>query len=109
MNVELRDVLAGRIVAIGAALVVMVALVFGAIHFGLRFLTRAEKPAPTVAKLEIPGPRLQASPAADMAALRAQDAAALNAYGWVDRKAGVVRVPLDRAIELTLENGLPSR
>jgi hypothetical protein len=33
--------------------------------------------------------------------------AILNSYGWVDKEAGVVRIPIERAIELTLERGLP--
>ena len=31
-----------------------------------------------------------------------QAAAAGNSYGWVDQKAGVTRLPIDRAIELTV-------
>jgi hypothetical protein len=33
---------------------------------------------------------------------------ALSSYGWVDRQAGIVHIPIDRAIELTLEKGLPT-
>jgi hypothetical protein len=31
----------------------------------------------------------------------------LNSYGWVDEKAGVAHIPIERAIELTVERGLP--
>jgi hypothetical protein len=34
--------------------------------------------------------------------LRAKEKAALASYGWVDQKAGVVRLPIDRAMELTI-------
>jgi hypothetical protein len=34
--------------------------------------------------------------------------ATLGSYGWVDRQAGVVHVPIERAIELVLKNGLPT-
>jgi hypothetical protein len=44
-----------------------------------------------------------------MRRLRAADEAILNSYGWVDEEAGVVRIPIDRAMELTLERGLPTR
>jgi lysylphosphatidylglycerol synthetase-like protein (DUF2156 family) len=27
-----------------------------------------------------------------------------NSYGWIDQKAGVVRLPIDRAIELTVRD-----
>lgn len=33
---------------------------------------------------------------------------ALTSYGWVDRQAGIVHIPIERAIELTLKKGLPS-
>ena len=33
----------------------------------------------------------------------------LDSYGWVDKNAGVVRIPIDEAMKLTLERGLPAR
>jgi len=33
----------------------------------------------------------------------------LTTYGWVDQNAGVVRLPIERAKELLLQRGLPSR
>jgi hypothetical protein len=35
--------------------------------------------------------------------LREQQAKQLNSYGWVDQKAGIVRLPIERAMELTVE------
>jgi hypothetical protein len=35
--------------------------------------------------------------------LHRDEDAALGRYGWVDRKAGIVRIPIDRAIELVAE------
>lgn len=34
---------------------------------------------------------------------RAHEAAQLEGYGWIDRDAGVVRLPIDRAMDLTVE------
>ena len=31
----------------------------------------------------------------------------LNSYGWVDEKAGVTHIPIERAMELTVQRGLP--
>lgn len=56
-----------------------------------------------------PEPVLQRDPAADMAGFRATDEGTLEGYGWVDRGAGRVHIPIDEAIRLTLERGLPSR
>ena len=56
-----------------------------------------------------PEPRIQANPAADMRMLREQEDAVLGSYGWVDRQAGVVRIPVDQAMKLVVEQGLPVR
>jgi hypothetical protein len=40
---------------------------------------------------------------------RAAQQQKLNSYGWVDRSAGTIRIPIERAIELTAQRGLPSR
>jgi hypothetical protein len=53
-------------------------------------------------------PRLQATPVLDLNEFRAQEEAALRGYGWVDRKAGKVRIPIDRAVDLVAERGLPA-
>jgi hypothetical protein len=52
-------------------------------------------------------PLLQISPRLDLRDFRAQEDNQLNSYGWVDRRAGVVRVPIERAMELVLQKGLP--
>jgi hypothetical protein len=56
-----------------------------------------------------PEPRLQTDPRQDLANLRAKEEEQLGSYGWVDKNAGVVRIPIDTAMRLTLERGLPSR
>ena len=56
-----------------------------------------------------PEPRIQANPAGDLKMLRDQEDAVLTTYGWVDRPAGVVRVPIDVAMKLVIEQGLPVR
>lgn len=56
-----------------------------------------------------PEPRLQDLPAHDLQEFRKREAEALASYGWVEPNAGVVRIPIERAMELTLERGLPAR
>ena len=41
--------------------------------------------------------------------LRAHEDELLDTYGWVDKNAGVVRIPIDEAMKLTLQRGLPAR
>ena len=59
--------------------------------------------------LEPPPPRLQISAPADLAALRAREEQTLHSYHWIDRNQKVISIPIDRAIELTAERGLPAR
>jgi hypothetical protein len=64
------------------------------------------RPAPAVAAVprELPpGPRLQASPEAEMARMRAQEELILSSYGRTAD--GRVRIPIERAIEALAARG----
>jgi hypothetical protein len=54
-----------------------------------------------------PAPRLQINAPADLQRFRNSERQELEGYGWVNRPAGVVRVPVERAMDLILERGLP--
>ena len=56
-----------------------------------------------------PTPRLQTYPFDDIKDLRRQQQQPLQGYEWVDRNTGVVRIPIDRAMDLIAERGLPHR
>jgi len=56
-----------------------------------------------------PEPRLQVAPREDLQTFRAREEAELNSYGWIDRTAGIVRLPISRAMDLLVERGLPVR
>ena len=61
-----------------------------------------------IGRVELPPtPRLQVDPPGELAALRQSENAALSSYAWVDRSRGFVRIPIDRALALTTERGLP--
>lgn len=55
------------------------------------------------------GPHLQSDPQAEMRAFRAAQEARISGYDWVDRDAGIVQVPVARALELVAQRGLPVR
>jgi hypothetical protein len=68
----------------------------------------AQPPAPPLAEARPaapPEPRLQMDPRGDLAAVRQQEAEALGGYGWVDRDAGIARIPIERAMELLAKRG----
>ena len=47
-----------------------------------------------------PEPRLQVIPEEDLIALRKEEEKKLNSYGWIIRPAGIVQLPIDRAMYL---------
>lgn len=55
------------------------------------------------------GPRLEVANGELLSALHAREDRVLNNYTWIDQSAGTVRLPIDRAIELTALRGLPPR
>jgi hypothetical protein len=54
-------------------------------------------------------PRLQVAPRLDLAQFRAREDEQLTNYGWIDPASGIVRVPIERAMERVLQKGLPVR
>lgn len=57
---------------------------------------------------EFPAPRLEVKPGASLAELHAAEDVDLRSYGWIDRDAGIVRIPIERAMQLIIERGLPN-
>lgn len=55
-----------------------------------------------------PAPRLQIQEPKDLAAFRKEEAEILSTYGVVDRDKGVFRIPIDEAMKLMLQRGLPA-
>jgi hypothetical protein len=55
----------------------------------------------------VPQPQLQPDPVADYNVYRLSVKETLDSYGWVDQKAGTVRIPIDRAMDLLVARGLP--
>jgi len=54
-----------------------------------------------------PEPRLEPNPLEPREKMRAEEELALHSYGWVDKQTGAVRIPIDRAMDLIAERGLP--
>jgi hypothetical protein len=53
------------------------------------------------------GPQLQVNPREDLLRFRAEQEHALESYSWENRDDGTVRVPIERAMEMLLKQGLP--
>jgi hypothetical protein len=59
------------------------------------------------AQKQPPEPRLQAHAARDMRQMRADEDKLLHQYAWLDPDKGIVRIPVDRAMDLVAQRGLP--
>jgi hypothetical protein len=97
-------------------LVLLMVICGGLVHLAVAgFLTvlnqqiappRSERPQLASSEL-FPSPRLQLTPRHDLATMRQREESLLHGYGWVDRNKGTVRIPIDRAMELLVQRGLP--
>ena len=99
---------------LSVAMVLSFAIVYGTFWFFERRSASANEAArqyPLAVDFERPQPTpaLQTQPFMDIYTLRRGEAERLSSYGWVDRDGGVARIPIDRAMDLLVERGLPIR
>lgn len=110
---ERKDVDVPSLFTIGLLLLLSCIAIFIVVTLMMRYF-KAHEPAviagqanvPVTRAQEFPQPRLIVKPGATLADLRAAEDAELNSYGWVDRNAGIARIPIDRAMQLLLQRGL---
>jgi hypothetical protein len=102
--------------------VIVYFIVWGLYHFmDARQRRRQLQPSPLVKQVEtdtrivspdeinkFPQPRLERNERIEINDFRLKEEQTLNSYGWVDEKAGVVRIPIERAMQLIAERGLPT-
>jgi len=114
---ETSDVNVRAILAVGAGLAGSSIAIGAVIWLLLVFLTaQSAQTGPREFPLAVtheqrlpPEPRLQTNPREDLADLRRAEERVLDSYGWVDKDAGIVRIPIDDAMRLTVDRGLPAR
>jgi hypothetical protein len=58
---------------------------------------------------DFPAPQLEVNERTELNDIRLREEDTLSSYGWVDQKSGTVRIPIDRAMDLVVERGLPVR
>ena len=100
----------GLVLAIGIAIILV--LVWGIFQY-LAHHPTVVSPSNPLAETDRPQfpptPRIEEHPAIELYDLHTQEDHILSTYGWIDKNAGIVRVPIDRAMELQLERGFPVR
>jgi hypothetical protein len=101
-----------RTIVVSLAFLLLGAILAAIVTIGIfRYLHDTYKPdvAAKEAQPQIPPePRIEVAPAEQIQALRAHEDHVLTSYSWVDQKSGTVRVPIDRAIDMLAQKGLPS-
>jgi len=111
---ETQDVSLHSMVYSALGLAVLIILGFLASWFVFKYYVRVQKLGPPASPFDNtrtlpPAPRLQVNPAEDLKAYQAKEDAILHSYGWADKSAGVVRIPIERAMDLSLQRGFPVR
>ena len=111
---ERTDVQIAPIRAFGIGLAIMTATAMLLMIALFRYLATHQPSEEPVTEVAVPAqaqlppqPRLQVTPSTDLQALRESEEKTLTTYDWVDRKQGVVRIPIDQAMDLLVQRGKP--
>ena len=56
--------------------------------------------------VEPPQPRLQTDPSEDLAKFLSNEDKRLNTYYWIDKKKGIVHIPIEQAMKEVAEEGI---
>ena len=98
--------------ALGLALLIAVTLVAMKWTFSIfdKLMPLGAPAAPFEQARQLPpSPMIQAAPHMELKDYCAAQQKNVEGYAWVDQQQGTVRIPVDRAMDLILEKGLPAR
>lgn len=108
-DVSTRGVLMFAVFLVIGSAVVSVAM-WGLFRLLAHESKSSDRPLPPMVEQSLkrvpPSPQLENKPRALRSVLNAQEDARLSSYGWVDRNAGQVHIPISRAMELLAERGI---
>lgn len=107
------DIPVGKIVLAGLGLAILLIAVLAGGRIALPKMeaaqTTAADPAAVVVPLPMSEPPLLVDEPLHWKEQLAIQRSQIEGYAWVDQKAGVVRIPVERAMALVAERGLPAR
>ncbi len=117
LGYEPRDVPVEQTWKHAAMLYISIAVIMGLSWVFMRIVDRSQATRPDLSTFERPRspedpyPLLQGNVSAheDIARLREMEREKTDTAGWVDKEAGIARIPIDDAIELVLRDRLPDR
>lgn len=109
---ETRDANTGGVlnflVILGLVLVASALISWGMFRYFAALDQEARPDSPFAETRPLPlGPQLQVTPRADWLKYREEQERSLESYSWVNRDTGIVRVPIEQAMDILLKKGLP--
>ncbi|HEX2944115.1 MAG TPA: hypothetical protein VHO91_23875 [Rhodopila sp.] len=109
---EVTDISARDVSMILAGMAAVVALVIGIVFLmGSRFHASNDAANATLTQQETartvpPAPQLQRHPFDDLNRVHTRESRMLNSYGWLDANHTIARIPIKRALELSVGKSL---
>lgn len=116
MRFEHSDVNTGGTLLAGLSVLVGIWIIVGLLYFYFAWLAHERaisSPPPLPVEAHVnplpPEPRLQSSPRKDLKAMRAREDWELNHYYWIDQDKGAVAIPIERAMQILAQRGIPQQ
>ena len=109
-DIRLRPLVAGLMILVAVTVLAILSMTALLKYFRYR-ADKNYQPLSAVEPERIlpPGPLLQVVPREELAAHHAVERLFLDAYQWIDEDAGIARIPIERAMAILAEQGLPAR
>jgi hypothetical protein len=111
---ERRDANIPALLKLALGLAILIAVTLVAVNWTFKIFDQLLPLGPPAAPFEQtrqlpPSPRLQAAPHVELKDYCVAQQKNVDSYAWVDQQQGTVRIPIDRAMDLILQQGLPAR
>jgi hypothetical protein len=101
---ETTDINARGVAWSAVVLVMIMVVIFFALRGLYSIFTKHQPSSVMTTRINTPSlePRLQVDEVRDLGRLHEHEDSILNSYGWVDQRAGIMRIPIERAIAARL-------
>lgn len=101
------------LILVGLAVSVFIVglLVYGIFSYLADHPLNTARPNPLAESVQqVPSvPQLDTHPGAELKQVHSYEDSILSTYGWTDKQKGIVRIPIDQAMQLELQRGYPTR
>ena len=111
---EKSDISGRNVFLTGLGVLVGMWVLTGIMYFYYGYLAHerahnSPPPLPVAGRAEAlpPQPRLQQSPPRDLKAMRTHEDWELNHYSWINKANGTVAIPIEQAMRIVAERGIP--